>query len=213
MSKALTLASAHCRRRSLPTARHRHGIPAPATLTVAERPRDLTASAIMPAATAEVAHATLAGCHRRRRCFGDCANRRSNPDGISEPDRHGFRSAFTPWLSASDSETADAARGAATKSGGWRTSKTLSCSSKPLVDEPGALRASLGSLSTATTCKLRGRTNERGVLCRARNALSRRHWRSGGVSNPPVPRRLPSRGRPGGLLTPRCRCRKPSSKR
>jgi hypothetical protein len=31
-----------------------------------ERPPDLTASAIMPAATAEVAHATLAGCHRLR---------------------------------------------------------------------------------------------------------------------------------------------------
>ena len=27
------------------------------------------------------------------------------------------------------------------------------------------------------------------------------------MSNPPVLRRLPSRGRPGGLLTPRCRCR------
>ena len=36
-------------------------------LTWRERPRDLTASAIMPAATAEVAHATLAGCHRLRR--------------------------------------------------------------------------------------------------------------------------------------------------
>ena len=32
-----------------------------------ERPRDLTASAIMPAATAEVAHATVERCHRIRR--------------------------------------------------------------------------------------------------------------------------------------------------
>ena len=32
-----------------------------------ERPRDLTASAIMPAATVEVAHATVEWCHRIRR--------------------------------------------------------------------------------------------------------------------------------------------------
>ena len=131
---------------------------APTPVSWRERPRDLTASAIMPAATAEVAHATLAGCHRLRRSVRDCGTRRSDPDGISEADRRGFRSAFPPWLSDSDSETADAARGAATKSGGWRSSGTLSCQSKPMVDEPVSARAALASLSTPTTCKLRGRT-------------------------------------------------------
>ena len=36
---------------------------------------------------------------------------------------------------------------------------------------------------------------------------------AGAWATPPVLRRLPSRGRPGGLLTPQCRCRKPPSKR
>ena len=36
---------------------------------------------------------------------------------------------------------------------------------------------------------------------------------SGGVSNPPIFRRVLSRGRPRGLLTPRCLCRKPLPKR
>ena len=37
-------------------------------------------------------------------------------------------------LDDSDSETADAARGAATIRGGWRGSRTLSCQSKPLSE-------------------------------------------------------------------------------
>jgi hypothetical protein len=66
----------------------------------------------------------------------------------------------------------DAARGAATKSGGWRSPGTPSCQSKPMVDRPVSARASLASLSSPTTCKVRGGTDERGVLCRARNALA-----------------------------------------
>jgi len=58
----------------------------------------------MPAATAEVAHATRAGCHRFRRRAQDCTTRRSDPDGISEGDRRGFRSGLPPWFSDSDSE-------------------------------------------------------------------------------------------------------------
>ena len=64
----------------------------------------------------------------------------------------------TQQLAGDLARTADAARGAATKRGGWRSSGTLSCQSKPVVDEPVSVRASLASLSTPTTCKLRGRT-------------------------------------------------------
>ena len=71
-----------------------------------ERPRDLAASAIMPAATAEVAHATLAGCHRLRCRAQTCATRRSDPDGISDVDRRVFRSAFPLWFLESNFETA-----------------------------------------------------------------------------------------------------------
>ena len=122
-----------------------------------ERPRDLTASAIMPAATVEVAHATVEWCHRIRR------RAQTAPQGTqilmaSEAIHRGFRSAFPPWFSDSDSETAGAARGAATKSGGWRSSGRLSCQSKPMVDEPVSGKAAFASLFTLTTCTLRSRT-------------------------------------------------------
>jgi len=76
----------------------------------------------------------------------------------SEVDRRGFRSRLTTLLSDSHSGTADAARRAATKSGGWRTSGTPSCQSRPMVDRPVSAGASLASLSSPTTCKLRGGT-------------------------------------------------------
>ena len=55
---------------------------------------------------------------------------------------------------------ADAARGAATKSGGWRSSGRLSCQSKPLVDEPVSgcrdhapkVRAICASYARALSC-------------------------------------------------------------
>jgi hypothetical protein len=115
-----------------------------------ERPRDLTISAIMPAATAEVAHATLEGCHRRYTTVRSWWLFGGRPVRFSER--------LPPWFSYSPWETADAARGAGTKSGGWRSSGALSCSSKAVVDEPISVRASLASLSPPTTCKLRGRT-------------------------------------------------------
>ena len=128
----------------------------------------------MPAATAEVAHATLAGCHRLRRRVQTApqdgqilmAFRRRTG---TVPER------LPPWFSASDSETADAARGAATKRGGWRGSGTLSCQSKPMVDERGVREGfSRKSLHT-DDLQAERHNNKRGVLCRARNALSRRH--------------------------------------
>ena len=61
-------------------------VPSSTALSWRERPRDLTASAIMPAATAEVAHATPAVCHRLNRRAQTCATRRSDPDGISDVD-------------------------------------------------------------------------------------------------------------------------------
>jgi hypothetical protein len=125
----------------------------------------------MPAATAEVAHATLAGCHRLRHRAQTCATRGSDPDGISDMDRPVFRCAFPPWFSDSDSETADAARGAATKSGGWRSSGTLSCQSKRMIDESVSARASLATRSTPTTCKLRGRSTS-AAFCAAHET----HW-------------------------------------
>ena len=121
-----------------------------------ERPRDLTVSAIMPAATAEVAHATLEGCHRARRRVETAphdgqillAFRRHTGAVLGAPSTLVFRS---------NCETADAARGAATKSGGWRSSGTLSCQSKPTADEPASAKPDVASLSTPTTCKLRRR--------------------------------------------------------
>jgi len=111
----------------------------------------------MPAATVEVAHATVEWCHRIRR------RAQTAPQGTqilmaSEAIHRGFRSAFPPWFSDSDSETAGAARGAATKSGGWRSSGRLSCQSKPMVDEPVSGKAAFASLFTLTTCTLRSRT-------------------------------------------------------
>ena len=90
-----------------------------------ERPRDLTASASMPAATAQVAHATLA-CHRLR-----CAVRRTACQ--NRPIPTAFRrqtgavsDAPSTLVSDSHPHTADAARGTATKRGGWRSWGTLS---------------------------------------------------------------------------------------
>lgn len=53
---------------------------------------------------------------------------------------------------------ADAARGAATNRGGWRTSGALSCQSKLVVVEPVSACAPRASLSTPTTCEPRSRT-------------------------------------------------------
>jgi hypothetical protein len=156
----------------------------------------------MPAATVEVAHATLQGVI----AFGSAYRlhpRRSRPDDISEADRRGFRRAFPPWFSDSDSETADAARGAATKSGGWRSSGTLSCQSKPMVDEPVCAKAAFASLSTPMTCKLRTRTPSAAFCAANERHLAGVTDGAGGVSNPPTLRSVLSRGRPGGLLTPR----------
>jgi len=86
----------------------------------------------MPAATAEVAHATAGRCH------GTCRRRQSGPiPGRIWP-------AFRPlvWRTSRVTshpgirfrcETADAARVAATRSGGWRTSRTVSCSSRAVL--------------------------------------------------------------------------------
>ena len=122
-----------------------------------ERPRDLTGSAIMSAATAGVAHATVQVCHRLRRRLPTARRDGRDLDGIQT--RAVVVSDRLPTL-VSDAafETADAARGAATKGGGWRSSVALSCSSKPVGDEPVCLRTSLASLCTSTTCRLRGRT-------------------------------------------------------
>ena len=122
-----------------------------------ERPRDLPASSIMPAATVEVAHATVEWCHRIRR------RAQTAPQGTQILMAFGggsprFPERLPPWFLDSDSETADAARGAATKSGGWRSSGTLNCQSKPMVDEPVSAKAAVASLSTPTSCKLRNRT-------------------------------------------------------
>src|SRR5687768_5724250 len=104
----------------------------------------------MPAATAEVAHATLAGCHRLRRRVGTAPHdgqilmpfRRQTGAVLGAPSTLVFR---FRW------ETPDAARGAVTKSGGWRSSVTLSCSSKSVVDGPVSVRVPVASLSTPTT--------------------------------------------------------------
>ena len=139
-----------------------------------ERPPDLTASAIMPAATAEVAHATLAGCHRLR-----CRLRTAGLHGQilmafgGGPAR--FPEPFPPWFSDSGSETADAARGAATKSGGWRNSGTLRCQPKQMMDEPVSARAFSRKFLHTDDLQAERESNKRGVLCRARNTLSRRH--------------------------------------
>ena len=62
------------------------------------RPRDLTASAITPAATAEVAHAACRPSSHFRRRHQPTPQRRSDPDGFSDVDRRGFGSAFPPWF-------------------------------------------------------------------------------------------------------------------
>jgi hypothetical protein len=59
----------------------------PTAVSWRARPRDLSASAILPAATAEVAHATRAGCHRLAAAQRLSRTRRSDPDGISEVGR------------------------------------------------------------------------------------------------------------------------------
>ena len=160
----------------------------------------------MPAATAEVAHAPLAGCHRLRRRAQTCATRRSAPDGISDVGRRAS-GVPSPWFSDSDLETADAARGAATKSGGWRHSGTLSCQSKLMLDEQASAKAGVASLSTPTTRKLRRRITSGAFYSAHETHLAGVTRWSEGVSTPPLLRPVPSRGRPGGLLTPRCRCR------
>ena len=70
----------------------------------------------------------------------------------------GFSSVCSRWFPDSEIRTADAARGAATKSGGWRTSGELSCQSRPMVDKPMSVSPRFASRSTPTTCELRSRT-------------------------------------------------------
>jgi hypothetical protein len=57
-----------------------------------------------------------------------------------------------PLVDGVQSETADAARGAATKGGAWPGSGTLSCQSKVIVDEAVSAKSFLASHSTALTC-------------------------------------------------------------
>ena len=94
VSKALTLASAHCRRRSLPPLDIATASPRQPPTRWRVPPLYLPACANRPAPHAVAAHATLAGCHRLRRSAETAPVRQSDPDGISEADRHGFRTAF-----------------------------------------------------------------------------------------------------------------------
>ena len=100
---------------------------------------------------------------RRSKGVGDPCQQRQSGESRGEFDAQpareleGFLDAlFTPVL-AFRIGTADAARGAATKSGGWRGSGPLSCQSKPMADESASAKPDVASLSTPTTCKLRGR--------------------------------------------------------
>ena len=103
--------------------------------------------------------------------------------------------------------TADAARGAATKSGGCRPSRRA----KTEEALRGKTRARLHRLlsKSLSACELQMSIvlNSRGVLCRA-TAVSRPHrpWIRG-VSNPPVLPGHPSRTPPGGCSRPACRRR------
>ena len=137
----------------------------------------------MPAATAEVAHATVEGCHRLRRRVQTAPQ-----DGqILMAFRRRTAAAserLSTLVSDSDAETPDAARGAATKSGGWRSSGTLSCQSKPMVDEPVFVRASLASLSTPTTCKAERQTASAAFCAAHKTHLAGVTDGAGGVRTP-----------------------------
>ena len=128
----------------------------PTAITWRERPPDMAAWPAKPAASDVVAHATA------QRVLATRARRVSPVEAAVNSTRNlreDLRDFSTLFHSGPGSliGTADAARGAATKSGGWRSSETLSCQSKPMADEPASAKPDVASLSTPTTCKPRGR--------------------------------------------------------
>ena len=131
-----------------------------------ERPPEMAAWPAKAAATDVVAHATLAGCHRLSRRLEtapvDGHTLMAFPRRVGTASGAPSHSGCQPQL-----ETADAARGAATMSGGWRSSGTPSCQTKPMVDERVPAKAAVASLSTPT----RGAATEDGG-CRRRRPLS-----------------------------------------
>ena len=64
---------------------------------------------------------------------------------------------YSPWPSGGERERLTP-RGGPRQSAGWRSSGTIGRHSERMVYEPVSARSSLASLSTPTTCKVRGRT-------------------------------------------------------
>jgi hypothetical protein len=109
-----------------------------------------------PAASDVVAHATAQRVLATRASSVSPVEAAVNSTRNLRENLRDFSTLFSLW-SGSLIGTADAARGAATKCGGWRSSGTLSCQSKPMADEPASAKSELANLSTPTTCKLKGR--------------------------------------------------------
>ena len=109
-------------------------------------------------------------------------------------------------VSDSDSETADAARGAATSRFSWRDSRTDK-TRRSTSDCPGDThpRSSVSTIQaiTCTSVAIWKRT----APCAVRDPTLAVRAVDGGVSDPPGLSPVSPRGRPGGSLTPRCWCR------
>lgn len=174
----------------------------PTAIPWRERPPEMAGWPAKPAASAVVAHAAAERVLAPR----DSAVSRVETTANSTRDlrenlwisRRSFHS--DPGFGF---RTADAARGAATKGGGWRTSGALSCQSITMIGEPVSASVPLASLSTPTTCELRSRAPSAAFRA-AHEATYAASLLERGREQPPdfaalaVPR--PARG----LLTPRC---------
>ena len=177
----------------------------PTAIPWRERPPEMAAWPAKPAASDVVAHATAERVLAPRASTRQSAGSRGEFDAQPARELDGFLDALFTLVPALRIGTADAARGAATKSGGWRSSGALSCQSKPMVDEPVSASAARRKSLHADDLQAERQNNKRGVLCRARNALSAASLMERGREQPPgSAATVLSRGRPGGLLTPRC---------
>jgi hypothetical protein len=102
--------------------------------------------------------------------------------------------------------TADAARGAATRSGGCRPNRSDRAEQAPRPNTRTRLHRLVRKPLSARELQMSVALNPRGVLCRASVVSGhRRQWRRG-VSNPLVLPRHPSRTLFGGCSRPACRC-------